>query len=105
MENNWLSLSSKRNWDIIAFFNRNKAVTLTLEALYKDTGLDGEIDKPERVKGSYPQAGYIIKDIPTGISSTIGIDLYYNKDFWQGNNVELAAEETRNPANINVNSL
>ena len=105
LEHNWLSLNSKRNWDIIAFFNRNKAVTLTLEALYKDTGLDGEIDKPERVKGSYPQAGYIIKDIPTGISSTIGIDLYYHKDFWQGNNVEFAAEEIRNPANINVSSL
>ena len=105
LEHNWLSLSSNRNWDIIAFFNRNKAVTLTLEPLYIDTALDGEIDKPERVKGSYPQAGYIIKDIPTGISSTIGIDLYYNKDFWQGNNVELAAEEIRNPASINVNTL
>ena len=105
LERNWLSLSSNRNWDIIAYFNRNKAVTLTLEPLYKDTALDGEVDKPERVKGSYPQAGYIIKDIPTGISSTIGIDLYYNKDFWQGNNVEIAAEEIRNPANINVNAL
>lgn len=105
LERNWLSLSSNRSWDIIAYFNRNKDVTLTLEPLYKDTALDGEVDKPERVKGSYPQAGYIIKDIPTGISSTIGIDLYYNKNFWQGNNVEVAAEEIRNPADINVNAL
>lgn len=105
LDHNWLSLSSNRNWDIIAFFNRNKDITLTLEALYKDTSVDGEVDKPERMKGSVPQAGYIIKDIPTGVSSTIGIDLYYNKDFWQGNNVELAAKEILNPANINVNTL
>ncbi|MBV1872276.1 MAG: hypothetical protein KUG83_06985, partial [Gammaproteobacteria bacterium] len=33
LEHNWLSLSSNDNWDIIAFFNRNKDITLTLEAL------------------------------------------------------------------------
>ncbi|MBL4608077.1 MAG: hypothetical protein JKY01_09650 [Pseudomonadales bacterium] len=103
LDHNWLSVSSNKNWDIIAFFNRNKDVTVTLEALYKDSALDGKVDKPERVKGSSPQAGYLITDIPTGVASTIGINLYYNKDFWQGNNVEIAANEIRNPANINVN--
>lgn len=105
LEHNWLSLSSNDNWDIIAFFNRNKDITLTLDPLYKDSGIGDEADKPERVKGSHPQAGYVIKDIPTGVSSTIGIDLYYNKDFWQGNNVEISAEEIQNPAGIIVNSL
>lgn len=102
LEHNWLSLSSNKNWDIIAFFNRNKDVSFTLEALYKDAALGDDADSPERVEGSYPQAGYIIKDIPTGVSSTIGIDLYYNKDFWQGNNVEKAAKEIRNPALVTV---
>ncbi len=76
-----------------------------MEALYKDAALGDEADSPERYEGSYPQAGYIIKDIPTGVSSTIGIDLYYNKDFWQGNNVEVAAKEIRNPAKVSVNPL
>lgn len=105
LEQNWLSASSNKNWDIIAFFNRNKDVSFTLEPLYKDAALGDKADKPERYEGSYPQAGYIIKDIPTGVSSTIGIDLYYNKDFWQGNNVEIAAKEIRNPAKVSVNSL
>lgn len=105
LEHNWLSLSSNKNWDIIAFFNRNKDVSFTLEALYKDAALGDDADSPERVEGSYPQAGYIIKDIPTGVSSTIGIDLYYNKDFWQGNNVETAAKEIRNPAPVSVSAL
>lgn len=105
LEHNWLSLSSNKNWDIIAFFNHNKDVTFTLETLYKDAALGDKADTPERFEGSYPQAGYIIKDIPTGVSSTIGIDLYYNKDFWQGNNVETAAKEIRNPAPVSVSAL
>ena len=105
VEHNWLSFSSNNNWDIVAFFNKNEDITVTLEALYKDSSIGDDADKPERTKGSHPQAGYIIKDIPTGVSSVIGIDLYYNADFWQGNNVEVVAKEIKNPASIKVNLL
>lgn len=105
LDNNWLSASSNKNWDIIAFFSHNEDIRVDLNVLYKDTSIGDKPDKPERFKGSYSQMGYTVADIPTNIASTIGINLYYGNDLWQGNNVEKAVHEIRNPAPITINPI
>lgn len=104
LEHSWLSASSRKNWDIIALFKRDPNFIATLGALYKDQTRDDDPDGPERVEGSFPQVGYTAQDIPTGISTFLGIDLFYSPDFWQGNNVEAAIEEIKNhiPAQVNI---
>ncbi|MBL4607891.1 MAG: hypothetical protein JKY01_08705 [Pseudomonadales bacterium] len=104
LEHNWLSASSGKNWDIVALFKRDPNFVATLGALYFDEAMGNEADGPERVKGSSPQVGYTVKDIPTGIATFLGIDLFYSPDFWQGNNVEEAIEEIKNhvPTQVNV---
>jgi hypothetical protein len=102
LEHNWLSVSSNKNWDIIAFFSHNEDIRVDLEVLYKDAGIGDKPDKPERFEGSYSQMGYTVAEIPTNIASTIGISLYYNNDLWQGNNVEQAAYEIQHPAPVTI---
>ena len=102
---NWLSLSSGKNWDIIAFFYSDGSVNLTIDPLYKDQAIGNKPDKPERFKGSHPQMGYVLSDIPTGVSAMIGINLYYSDNFWQGNNPEIATNEISNPAPVNAIAL
>ena len=107
LENNWLSASSGKNWDIVALFKRDPNFVATLGSLYYEKARGDEPDGPERVKGSSPQIGYTVQDIPTGIETFLGIDLFYSPDFWQGNNVEVAIEEIKNhvPAHVNVYNL
>jgi hypothetical protein len=104
LEHNWLSASSGKNWDIIALFKRDPNFVATLGALYYEKGRGDEADNPERVKGSSPQIGYTAKNIPTGIDTFLGIDLFYSADFWQGNNVEAAIEEIKNhvPSEVKI---
>ncbi|HBC57436.1 MAG TPA: hypothetical protein DCZ03_09760 [Gammaproteobacteria bacterium] len=105
LEENWLSLSSGKGWDIIAFFERDEAFDPTLSLLYKDKGKGDKKDKPERVKGSDPQVGYIAKDIPVGIDSYLAINLYFGEDLWNGNQVENAVKQITNPVPAKVKSL
>jgi len=107
LEHNWLSASSGRNWDIVALFKRDPNFVATLGSLYYEKSRGDKADGPERVKGSSPQIGYTAEDIPTGIDTFLGIDLFYSPDFWQGNNVEMAIEEIRNhvPTQVNVPSF
>ena len=105
LHNTWLSGSSGKNWDIIAFFVNDGKVDAKLDALYKDESIGSKPDKPERFKGSHPQVGYVLSDLPSGISTFIGINLYYSEDFWQGNNPEKAVDEISNPAPINAIAL
>lgn len=105
LEHNWLSASSGRNWDIVAKFNRDPNFIATLGSLYYEEARGSKPDKPERVKGSSPQIGYTAKDIPTGIDTFLGIDLFYSPNFWQGNNVEVAIEEINNPIPVQVSAL
>lgn len=104
LEHSWLSASSRKNWDIIALFKRDPNFIATLGTLYKDQVRGDKPDGPERVEGSFPQVGYTAQNIPTGISTFLGIDLFYSPDFWQGNNVEAAIEEIKNhiPAQVNI---
>lgn len=103
LDANWLSLSSGKNWDIIAFFEPDEAFDPTLSFLYRDK--DDKRDKPERVKGSDPQVGYIAKDIPVGIDSYLAINLYFGQDLWNGNQVEKSVEQITNPVPVKINAL
>ena len=105
LEHNWLSASSGKNWDIVAQFNRDPNFVATLGALYYEQGRGDKADKPERIKGSSPQIGYTAENIPTGIDTFLGIDLFYSPDFWQGNNVEVAIQEINNPIPVQVSAL
>ena len=105
LEHNWLSASSRKNWDIVAKFNRDPNFVATLGSLYYEESRGDKADKPERVKGSSPQIGYTAEDIPTGIDTFLGIDLFYSPDFWQGNNVEVAIQEINNPIPVQVSAL
>lgn len=104
LEHNWLSASSGKNWDIVALFKRDPNFVATLGALYKDQSRGDKADDPERVEGSSPQVGYTAQNIPTGISTFLGIDLFYSPDFWQGNNVEDAINEIKHhvPTQVTV---
>ncbi len=105
LNNNWIVGSSGKNWDITAFFVTDEHIRLGLSTLYKDHALGAKPDKPERVKNSHPQVGYIVTDLPIGGSAMIGINLYYSSNFWQGNNPEKAADEINNPAVVSVLKL
>ena len=107
LQDTWLSGSSGKNWDIIAFFvtDEDETIDASLNVLYKDESIGSKPDKPERFKGSHPQVGYTLGDIPTGISTMIGINLYYSDDLWQGNNPEKAVDEISNPAPVNATAL
>ncbi len=102
LENNWLSGSSGKNWDIIALYNGSDNFKPSMDLLYKDKALGSKPDKPERFKGSSPQVGYIVSDVPTGIDAVLGINLYFNKDFWGRGGVEKATRELRQPLVANV---
>lgn len=105
LEHSWLSASSTKNWDIVAIFKRDPNFVATLNTLYKDNVRGDEPDSPERMEGSFPQVGYIATNIPAGIDTFLGIDLYYSPDFWQGNNVEKSIYEIQNHIVPSVNSL
>lgn len=105
LEHNWLTASSGRGWDIIALFNRDERVDLTLGSFFRDQSRGDKADKPERVPGSYPQVGYTVKDVPAGVEAIIGIDLFYSPDFWQGNQVEFAIHEIKHPVPVFIVGL
>ena len=105
LEHSWLSASSNNNWDIVAIFKRDANFVATLNTLYKDNIRGDEADGPERMEGSFPQFGYIATDIPAGIDTFLGIDLFYSPDFWQGNNVERSIYEIQNHIVPTVNFL
>ena len=104
LEHNWLSASSRKNWDIVALFKRDPNFVATLGTLYMDETRGDDADGPERVKGSSPQLGYTVEDIPSGIATFLGIDLFYSPDFW-GGDIEVAIDEIRNHIIPTVNVL
>jgi len=97
LADNWLSGSTGKDWDIIAIYNGSDNFEPSMNFLYKDKALGDKADKPERFKGSHPQVGYVVGDIPTGIDAVIGINLYFSKDFWSNDGLETAAEQVRKP--------
>ena len=102
LEHSWLSGSTGEGWDIIAFFNGKEGFKPTLNTIYKDTRYDSDLDKPERFKGSHPHVGYDVSDIAFGDEIVIGIDLYFDKHFWEKDGLENAIEMIRNPMPLEV---
>ena len=102
LEDNWLSGSSGKGADIIAFFEGTPKFKPSLDAFYK--GPD-DIDEPERYPGGHPQVGYLIGKIPTSDDIVVGIDLFFSDRFWQGNDPSAAIKKLRNPVPVTVNAI
>jgi len=105
LDHSWLSLTTEKDWDIIAFFSGKTGFRPTLNALYKDSRFNEDEDTPERFDGSHPHVGYLVDDVVYGESIVIGIDLYFDNAFWAKDGVESAVEMLRNPMPFTVNNL
>lgn len=82
LKHNWITGTSSSGWDIITFFNYSEYFEPKLGLLYKDIRRGDKPDRPERFKGSQPQIGYILKDIPVGQDIQFGINAYFGDGFW-----------------------
>lgn len=102
LEHSWLSGSSGKNWDIIAFFSGKEGFKPTLDVIYKDTRFDSEADTPERFPGSHPHVGYKVTDIVYGQEIVIGIDLFFDDAFWSKDGLENSVKALRNPMPLTV---
>ncbi len=83
LKHNWITGTTGNNGDIIAFFTHSENFKPRLGLLYKEASRGDKLDKPERFKGSHPQIGYILKDIPIGQEIQFGIDVNFGNGFWQ----------------------
>lgn len=61
-ENNWIWVSTKRNLDVLAYFNYLGDTREPLSMVYDDDL--NKVDPPERFKGLVPNAGYRIDSFP-----------------------------------------
>lgn len=102
LEHSWLSGSTGKNWDIIAFFSGKTGFKPTLDVIYKDTRFDEDEDTPERFKGSHPHVGYNVTDIEYGKEIVIGIDLFFDDYFWEKDGLENSINMLRNPMPLQV---
>ncbi len=102
LEHSWLSGSSGKNWDIIAFFSGKEGFKPTLDVIYKDTRFDSEADTPERFPGSHPHVGYRVTDIVYGQEIVIGIDLFFDDAFWSKDGLEKSVNALRNPMPLTI---
>ncbi|PCI50474.1 MAG: hypothetical protein COB51_03295 [Moraxellaceae bacterium] len=105
LEHSWLSLSTEKDWDIIAFFSGKTGFKPTLNALYKDSRYNEKADSPERFEGSAPHVGYLVEDIVYGESIVIGIDLFFDDAFWSKDGLENSVHMLRNPMPLSVNII
>ena len=87
-DNTWLALSSQKGFDIMATFEHSENFDVDLGVLYKE----GEEDKPERYKGSDPQLGYYISNLPLGDPFFFQISLFFLDNLWGDNHPELFAK-------------
>lgn len=83
LKHNWITGTTEAGWDVIAFFTHSENFKPKLGLLFKDASRGDKPDKPERFTGSYPQIGYILKEIPVGEEIQFGIDVNFGDGFWQ----------------------
>lgn len=76
-----------------------------VDFLYKDAARDDEADTPERFEGSHPQVGYILSNIPTGTDITLGVNLYFTDNMFEGGYPGSVMEEVVNPMPVEVKML
>lgn len=105
LEHSWLSLSTEKDWDIIAFFSGKTGFKPTLNTLYKDSRFNEKVDKPERFEGSSPHVGYLVEDVVYGESIVIGIDLFFDDAFWSKDGLENSVRMLRNSMPLSVNTI
>ena len=104
-EDAWLTGTTEQGWDIIAFFVGSEGFNPDLDVLYLDEGRGDDSDGPERFKGSHPQVGYIVNDLPVGQEIVVGIDLFFDDQFWADGNLERSVEELKKPIPVNINII
>ncbi len=80
--NSWIVGSSGKGFDVAAFFVGAEAYNPTLDILYYDAARGDDAVGPERYKGSHPEVGYRVSDIPKGQDITIGVNLFFSDDLW-----------------------
>ena len=102
LEDDWLAGSTGNGYDIVAFFQGSEDFKPSLKFQYEDAGRGGAEDAPERYKGGHPQVGYYVSDIPTGQDIVVGVNLFFDDVLWEGDSVEDAIAEIKNPATITL---
>ena len=83
LKHNWITASTNSGLDVISFFTYSDYFKPKLGLLYKDVDKGDGSDGPERYRGSEPQIGYILKDIPSGKDIQFGLDIHFGDEFWK----------------------
>lgn len=104
LEDSWLTGTTGKGFDIIAFFNAQNDFKPKLEVLYRDTFWGAKPDKPERFEGSHPEIGYHIKNIPNSADLLFSIEVYFGNDFWSYG-IEKIVNEIQHPPELTVQTL
>ena len=102
LDNPWITISTGKNWDMFFFFERSEGFDPTVSAIYRDKTAGDGANKPERYKKSSSELGPSITNIPFGNEGTLGYNLYFGPDLWEGDNPKKAAEQIINRAKVIV---
>ncbi|MDY6942299.1 MAG: hypothetical protein SVU69_04725 [Pseudomonadota bacterium] len=105
LESNWLTGSHDKGFDILATFYLSEGFSPGLDILYMDDTTGDDPDKPERYKGSHPQVGYVVSDIPTGVDVDLGVNLYFADGIWEGSDPTAEIEKYLDPVSTKVTAL
>jgi len=93
LKNNWIAATHPKGFDILATLFITDNVKPKVEGLFTDAAAGADIDTPERYEGHHPQAGYVLSEIPTGVDVGLGVNLYFIKGIWQGDDTSLAVKQ------------
>lgn len=102
--NSWIVGSSGKGFDVAAFFVGAEAYNPTLDILYYDATRGDDPVGPERYKGSHPEVGYRVSDIPKGQDITIGVNLFFSDGLWAMGPRQVA-EMIDTPPSISVSPM
>ncbi len=105
LKDNWLSGSHPDGFDIAAFFAVTPGIQAELEGLYKDAGNGDDADEPERFKGSHPQVGWSVTNIPTGRDLDLIVKLFFGDGLWQGKDPTAAIKQLKSPIKPQVSAV
>lgn len=78
-DNNWIWLSTRKNFDVLSFFDYLGDTSEPLSLVYVD---DTQVsDEPERFKGAVPMAGYRIDNFPQSGFFGFVVSMFLNEGF------------------------
>lgn len=92
---NWIWVSTKRNLDILAYFNYVGDTDEPLSLFYHDDATS--IDPPERYPGQLPNLGYTVESFPDSGFFGYVISILFSDGF-EGNPMHFAEAARRSPA-------